>query len=70
MKKKIKIEKGKDNLYRIIQDGHYEKIDGCLCGNSDIVKTWKTEMGALGYCLCYADIIELPYKTITIKRKK
>ena len=69
MKKIIKIEKGDDNLYRIKQDGYYEKIDGCLNGDSDIVKTWKTEIGAIGYCLCYADVIELQYKTITIKRK-
>uniref|UniRef100_A0A6M3LLE7 Uncharacterized protein n=1 Tax=viral metagenome TaxID=1070528 RepID=A0A6M3LLE7_9ZZZZ len=70
IKNKITIEKGSDKLYRIEQDGYYEKIDGCLNGNSDIVKTWKTEIGAIGYCLCYADIIELRHKTITIKRKK
>ena len=67
---KIIIEKI-DNEYCIYQDGCYEKIDGCLNGDSDTVKSWKTINGAINYCRHYADEITLPYgDVITIKRKK
>ena len=56
----IEIIKTEYNTYKILQDGHYEKIDGCLCGNSEIEKEWKTVMGAFGYCIHYADVIKLP----------
>jgi hypothetical protein len=62
----VKTEEG----YVIEQDGCYEKIDGCLCGNSEIVKYWKKPQGAINYCLSYADKITLPWgDVITIKRK-
>lgn len=71
MKKKIIINIEKvDDGYVLEQDGYYEKIDGCLCGNSEIVKVWKTIDGVINYARYYADVINLPYgDIITIKRK-